>query len=141
MGWQAESFKHDVYSQTEKNALPEPTYWKLFFELLTPVAPRALLAPTATCEHSTCYIAQREILRWPHLMTGALQVIIWGVGTALGELPPYLVAYSHRMAGEVDEDYEVSYRAPRARMHALQLHALDSSRALHAAPAACLYTA
>ena len=35
------------------------------------------------------------------------QVIVWGVGTALGELPPYLVAYSHAKAGEQDEDYEV----------------------------------
>ena len=31
---------------------------------------------------------------------------MWGVGTALGELPPYLVAYSHAKAGEVDEEYE-----------------------------------
>jgi len=33
-------------------------------------------------------------------------IIIWGVGTALGELPPYLVAYSHAKAGEQDDDYE-----------------------------------
>jgi hypothetical protein len=28
-------------------------------------------------------------------------VIIWGCGTALGELPPYLVSYSAAKAGEV----------------------------------------
>ena len=33
-------------------------------------------------------------------------VIVWGVGTALGELPPYLIAYSHAKVGEVDEEYE-----------------------------------
>ena len=33
-------------------------------------------------------------------------VIVWGVGTALGELPPYLIAYSHAKAGEVDEDFQ-----------------------------------
>lgn len=33
-------------------------------------------------------------------------VIIWGCGTALGELPPYLVSYSAAKAGEKDEEFE-----------------------------------
>jgi len=33
-------------------------------------------------------------------------VIVWGVGTALGELPPYLVSYSAAKAGAKDEEYE-----------------------------------
>jgi len=33
-------------------------------------------------------------------------VIVWGVGTALGELPPYLIAYGHAKAGEKDEEYD-----------------------------------
>ena len=48
-----------------------------------------------------------ELLIVDVLTLSAAQVIVWGVGTALGELPPYLVAYSHAKAGDIDEDYEV----------------------------------
>ena len=65
----AEAFKPLGLDKAQTAALPEPTYWSLFFGLLYPV-------------------------------------IVWGVGTALGELPPYLVAYSHAKAGEQDEDYD-----------------------------------
>lgn len=33
-------------------------------------------------------------------------VVVWGVGTALGELPPYLVSYSASVAGVKDEEFE-----------------------------------
>lgn len=33
-------------------------------------------------------------------------IIIWGTGTALGELPPYLVSYSAAKAGKEDEEYQ-----------------------------------
>eukprot|EP00123_Amoebidium_parasiticum_P015743 comp23128_c0_seq1/m.37288 comp23128_c0_seq1/g.37288 ORF comp23128_c0_seq1/g.37288 comp23128_c0_seq1/m.37288 type:complete len:421 (-) comp23128_c0_seq1:433-1695(-) len=31
---------------------------------------------------------------------------LWGMGTALGEIPPYAVSRAARIAGEVDEEYE-----------------------------------
>eukprot|EP00733_Pompholyxophrys_punicea_P001293 Pompholyxophrys_punicea_v1_NODE_600_length_1613_cov_2.271502.p1 type:complete len:362 gc:universal NODE_600_length_1613_cov_2.271502:1414-329(-) len=31
---------------------------------------------------------------------------LWGVGTALGEIPPYAVSRAARLAGEVDEEFE-----------------------------------
>jgi len=40
------------------------------------------------------------------LTTVMLPVIVWGAGTALGELPPYLVSYSAAKAGAKDEEYE-----------------------------------
>jgi len=33
------------------------------------------------------------------LRTG-LQIVVWGIGTALGELPPYLVSFSASVSGE-----------------------------------------
>jgi len=43
---------------------------------------------------------------WSLYLSLLYPVIVWGVGTALGELPPYLVAYGHAKAGEADEEYE-----------------------------------
>ena len=30
----------------------------------------------------------------------AIQIVVWGIGTALGELPPYLVSFSASVSGE-----------------------------------------
>ncbi len=38
---------------------------------------------------------------WEFYAQVIIPVIIWGCGTALGELPPYLVSYSAAKAGEV----------------------------------------
>ncbi|KNC82757.1 hypothetical protein SARC_04971 [Sphaeroforma arctica JP610] len=32
--------------------------------------------------------------------------VLWGAGTAMGEIPPYAISRAARIAGEVDEDYE-----------------------------------
>ena len=39
---------------------------------------------------------------------------LWGVGTAVGEIPPYLVSLTAQQSGEVDEEYE----AAQAEAHA-----------------------
>ena len=35
-----------------------------------------------------------------------LAALIWGVGTAVGEIPPYQVSYMASIAGEKDEELE-----------------------------------
>ena len=30
----------------------------------------------------------------------SIQIVVWGIGTALGELPPYLVSFSASVSGE-----------------------------------------
>lgn len=78
------------------------------------------LGPPSPCRHDMWHLpAPRlaEAFRYPDDATGPgvgevptfwafygqiiVPVIIWGCGTALGELPPYLVSYSAAKAGEV----------------------------------------
>ena len=40
-------------------------------------------------------------------MKAALACILWGIGTAVGELPPYATAYAARLAGKEDEFEEI----------------------------------
>jgi len=40
--------------------------------------------------------------------------ILWGIGTAVGELPPYLVSRAARRAGSKDEDFEAELAEARA---------------------------
>jgi len=40
------------------------------------------------------------------LLKSALACLLWGAGTAIGELPPYATSYAARMAGKEDEEFE-----------------------------------
>ena len=40
------------------------------------------------------------------LLKSGLACMLWGIGTAIGELPPYATSYAARMAGKEDEDLE-----------------------------------
>jgi hypothetical protein len=40
---------------------------------------------------------------------------LWGVGTAVGEIPPYLVSLTAAQSGEVDEEYEAAQAEARAQ--------------------------
>jgi vacuole membrane protein 1 len=40
------------------------------------------------------------------LLKSVLACLLWGAGTALGELPPYATSYAARMAGREDEEFE-----------------------------------
>ncbi len=39
------------------------------------------------------------------LLKSALACMLWGAGTAIGELPPYATSFAARMAGKEDEDF------------------------------------
>ena len=40
------------------------------------------------------------------LLKSALACLLWGAGTAIGELPPYATSYAARLAGKEDEEFE-----------------------------------
>ena len=40
------------------------------------------------------------------LLKSALACLLWGAGTAIGELPPYATSYAARLAGQEDEEFE-----------------------------------
>merc|ERR1712241_447294 len=43
----------------------------------------------------------------------ALQCVLWGIGTAVGELPPYLVSKAARQGGKKDSEYEAEMEEAR----------------------------
>lgn len=47
-----------------------------------------------------------------------VQCMLWGAGTAMGELPPYLVSKAARTAGTTDEDYEAELEEARTKTDA-----------------------
>lgn len=50
---------------------------------------------------------QRENLSIIELLSGVwIEALLWGFGTAIGELPPYLVARAARLAGKTEEELE-----------------------------------
>ena len=55
--------------------------------------------------------------------------VIWGIGTALGELPPYATAYAARLAGREEEFEEALHEAQEndaiARMKKWMLHIVE----------------
>ena len=65
------------------------------------------------------------------LTKSALACLLWGIGTALGELPPYATAYAARLAGKEDEfeemlaETEIDNKDVVARMKAWMLNIVD----------------
>jgi hypothetical protein len=49
-----------------------------------------------------------EISLWNIMKKVQLECLMWGAGTAFGELPPYFMARAARLSGEEpdDEDYQ-----------------------------------
>ena len=43
---------------------------------------------------------------WALVLKAALPCLLWGAGTAIGELPPYAASYAARKAGQADEELE-----------------------------------
>lgn len=56
---------------------------------------------------------------WRFWALVAPSCIIWGVGTAMGELPPYLVSKAARLAGSKDTEFESELEEARGRTDVL----------------------
>lgn len=55
------------------------------------------------CEVDTAAPLPEFWAMWHKVVLAAL---IWGIGTAIGEIPPYLVSYGAAMSGDTDEELE-----------------------------------
>mmetsp|Transcript_70496 Transcript_70496/g.113653 ORF Transcript_70496/g.113653 Transcript_70496/m.113653 type:complete len:508 (-) Transcript_70496:242-1765(-) len=52
---------------------------------------------------------------WRLFLLVTVQCMLWGLGTAAGELPPYLVSKAARLAGSKDSDYEQELNEAREK--------------------------
>ncbi|EER13198.1 vacuole membrane protein, putative, partial [Perkinsus marinus ATCC 50983] len=50
-----------------------------------------------------------NVTLWSLLSAGWLPCMLWGIGTAIGELPPYATSYAARKAGLEDEDFNEAF--------------------------------
>lgn len=56
------------------------------------------------CPESTSNLG--EVSLWAIVNKVRLEALMWGAGTALGELPPYFMARAARLSGEEPDDEE-----------------------------------
>lgn len=47
-----------------------------------------------------------NVTLWALVAKSILPCLLWGAGTAIGELPPYATSYAARLAGKEDEEFE-----------------------------------
>uniref|UniRef100_A0A915EBV0 Uncharacterized protein n=1 Tax=Ditylenchus dipsaci TaxID=166011 RepID=A0A915EBV0_9BILA len=65
-----------------------------------------------TCPTNKPLIATAAISLWDIVSKVRLESLMWGVGTAFGELPPYFMARAARISGqEIDDEEYQEYRA------------------------------
>jgi len=101
-----------VVPDARASAGAAPTYWELYHEIFYAVRPRTnwthICPPLAAPYEPGAHLSPppSALRAAAELRRRAGQVVVWGVGTALGELPPYLVSYSASVAGVKDEEFE-----------------------------------
>jgi len=69
---------------------------------------KCLFQSWGTMDDGTVSLFNQLVLVWP-------AVVLWGAGTALGELPPYLVTRAARRAGNKDAAFESELEEARAK--------------------------
>ena len=62
---------------------------------------------TFACTHfSPASAYNAHVTFWGLFIKALLPCFLWGLGTAIGELPPYATSYAARKAGQADEEYQ-----------------------------------
>ncbi|VDN01098.1 unnamed protein product [Thelazia callipaeda] len=58
------------------------------------------------CPHTESIVETAVITMWSIMSKVRIESLLWGAGTALGELPPYFMAKAARISGEEPDDEE-----------------------------------
>ena len=69
----------------------------------------------------TCPERTAEVSVWTIIYAVQLESFLWGLGTALGELPPYFIALAARMANHKPEELEELENEDASIMHKIKM--------------------
>lgn len=71
----------------------------------SPPYPDSIVCPEPEANSAASNITKAAAMTiWQIMSKVRVEAFCWGVGTALGELPPYFMARAHRLSGRDDED-------------------------------------